>query len=308
MIIEENGKLYNIDEATGLVTLAATEEAGLEDAPEVTLPFEFTGGERVEADGHSGQVVAVTSSMYGDAVAVRHDSGQVVEYAVGDVKLANVDWHITSSSNPFASIQEMMVAYEEMPTYTVKEIDEKIKMATQLKAAAGVFVRESGATSETALVDQMAFRLASDLKDLEEARMHTSVGDDYVGNQPRYRLAENFSAPAPNMGMTGKGDASWLELEDGDGFSETTDADIAARAVETVAHFERHELENDEFVEDAVQFQASYLGLTSGEDRAKLAKFVEQARQDELAKPQAEKKEAAAEENLDDFDATSLFI
>lgn len=316
MIIEENGKLYNIDEATGLVTLAATAEVGLEDEP--TLPetpwqsvTEFHGGERVEVDGNGGHVVNVTSSMYGDAIAVRHDDGRVEEYPVEVVKFANNP--ALRSDNPIEAIREQYTAYEALPAITAAEIAHKSKVAKQLLADTKAILLRTSAVGDAAVLDSMAFRLAADLKDFEDSAELLLMADnaEYLSSQPRYRTAENFSSPAPNLGVrSNAADASWLELEDENFvYAETSDADMAARAAETVAYFSRAQLEDDSFIADAASFQAGYLGVNDDpEKRARFASYIERARQEKLAEPVKEAKVAAVDEDVTDFDATALFV
>lgn len=316
MVIEENGKLYNIDEETGLVTLAATAEVGLEDAPELPeTPWqtvtEFHGGERVEVEGNGGHVVSVTSSVYGDAVAVRHDDGRVEEYAAEQVKHANNP--ALRSDNPIEAIREQFAAYEALPNVTAAEISHKASVAKQLLADTKAILLRTSAVGDAAVLDRFAFQLTSDLKDFEEASelLLMAANEEYLTSQPRYRTAENFSAPAPNLGVRGNAaDASWLELETDDySYAEVTDADMAARAAETVAYFSREQLEDDSFIADASQFQSGYLGIADDQEkRAKFASYVERARQERLAEPVKEAKVAAVDDDVTDFDATALFV
>ena len=74
-------------------------------------------------------------------------------------------------------------------------------------------------------------------------------------------------------------------------------------------YFDRAQLESNDFISDAASFQATYLGIQNDNEKlAKFSSYLEQARRDELAKPVKETKVAAAEEDIADFDAATLYV
>lgn len=80
MIIKENGKLYNIDEETGLVT-----ETSFDSEPEEVVVVEefqddFRTGDRVAVDNEEGTIISIISSVYGPAIGIQFDDGSIDEY------------------------------------------------------------------------------------------------------------------------------------------------------------------------------------------------------------------------------------
>lgn len=308
MVIEENGKLYDINEETGLVTLAAEVSKGLEDEPVVETPLAM--GDRVEVASMPGVIVAKNPGVYGDVYAVRFDEGDTGEYLSDVISKSKIE--VTAGTDALSNLKEQFVAYENLPAITEAEIEHKLHVAEQLQREAKTIMGRYSNVGDQAQIDRIAYQMSIDLRELAKARDHAQMAanEDYLNRQPSFHAAENFTSGGASMGIAAGGDASWLELEAEDfPYTEVTDGDLATRAAETVAQFNRQQLEDDSFVSDAASFQATYLGIQNdNEKKAKFARLVESERRSKLAQPVKETKVAAAEDDIGGFDATALFV
>src|SRR5688572_13630609 len=113
MIIRENGKLYNIDDETGLVTEASFDEAREEDVIEADEYQDLRVGDRVTVDEEEGTVISIVSSIYGPAFGVRFDDGGVDEYL--EDRLSRVETEAPDFETPFKEIVARFSTYEGSP-------------------------------------------------------------------------------------------------------------------------------------------------------------------------------------------------
>lgn len=303
--IQENGITYKLNDE-GIIVEANKST----DLPESQTSLEpCVPGDSVTADGKLGKVVAVTDTVYGEVVAVQHDDGSLGEYAAADVEHAEETPQVFSSD--VEEIRARYVAYEGLPSITTEEINVKASEARLLKLRAEAGLRKSNLDmQETLELDSIAMVTSTDLKDLKDLKIDVdrAENENYLrGAGRKYRTADEVGSYAPNMGMSGE-DASWLDTAiDGMVVSEATDADLATTALHMVAKLDREQLTNDDTVQTATGFQKDYLGIANDiEKTAKFEAFVEEARQEELAKPEIVKE--ASEESLDDFNTAALYL
>lgn len=304
---EENGKVYTMND-NGIVVEAS------EKVVETETPVEpLKIGGRVEAEGKRGTVRARTSSVYGDAFAVQFDDGSFEEYTAGDLSTGDASEDDTVFASTFDEAKARLEAYESLPVYTVEEIKEKLAAAEKLHFVAESAIRGHEVSLQDRIaLDNILLITSNDKRELIQMQHEASLEQDdrykrVAGN--RYSLSENVeNYGGPLMGSAGNEDASWLEdAFDGMTVTEVTDEDLAVTAQQMVDRLEHAHLANDDVVRDAILFQEDYLGLKGDvENSAKFAGYVDAARKVKLDKS-AQTKEASVD-NLDDFDASSLFL
>lgn len=316
MIIEDSGKYYLIED--GKVVKAAASKEELQEAvetlktdgytlvPQADLAeFEKLLGEPVRVKDKLGRLVAATPSMYGYALAVEFEDGSVDEFAPEEVE--SVPTETPVFANRLDEIRHAVVEYRKMPAYTEEELNEQLAEGRKINLMARSIMRgEKLASGELFELDQIATETQIDIDNAKASRelLRESAGEDYLKQFNQYKLDETFHY-APTLGSNS--DASWLgDIEDVD-VAEASDGDLATRATEMVAHFNREQLADDEFLQEAVNLQRGYLNL-SGDRLQAFTNLVESARNEKLAEPEPEVKQAAAEESLDDFDTTSIYL
>lgn len=293
MIIEEAGKLYHIDEDTGLVT-----EASVVDEDTEALAEEYRIGDRVEVLGHAGEIVSIIPSVYGAAFGVRFDSGNIDEYGEQQLKRSSVEKKTYES--PILEVFGRYEDYAQLPAYTDEEIDQKEAEARWLNFQARNMQEAHtahGITRDSKL-DEIVLTTSSDLKDLAEIRTNEGLESNqrYLSSFNRYTLEHDVQGGAV---MGGSDDSSWLELETENlEVVETTDTDLATRATEVVAFLSREQLEDDDFMRVAGTYQYEYLQMTEAQQKV-FDKFLTEARASRLKEIPAETKTASVVYDLD---------
>jgi len=302
MLIEENGKLYNIDDDTGLVTEASVAGATAEAVRE-ELDNEFHIGDRVEVEGDTGSIIAITASIYGPAFGVRFDDGAVDEYPESVLSRTTIE--AIDFARPVDEILARFAAYEVLNCLTEEEMQRKEKEARELNRTAKGLVTDSKlALSDQNDLHRIVLVTGTDLLDMKETRHQLAENEAYVAKFNRYKIAEELSTGAI---MGAKGDASWVDSPlDGMEITETTDADLAARAAEMVTSFTIAQLEDDEFITLAASFQNEYLQNDEA-NATKFAGYLKQARVDQLKELKGRTVESKVE-NLDDIDTSALYL
>lgn len=308
MIVEENGKKYDVDEKTGQVRVASASTEPQVD--EADFDNDFRLGDRVEVDGESGTIISITASLYGGAYGVRFDDGGIDEYGEGALKKSATE--APEYDTPISEVLARFASYEKMPHYTNDEINTKEEEARWLQLRAQSLVSDSKLTlSDQNKLGKVVLITGNDLIDLRELRDQSEDSQQYLARFNRYKVAENISGYGAGLGL--KGDASWLnDALDGMEVVETTDADLAVRAAELVAAFSKVQLEDDEFMHVASSYHKGYLQMDDA-DAKKFDSFLAQARTDRLKEFPAEDglpdpKVAAAEDDLDNFDTSALYL
>lgn len=307
-IIREGNKVYRMND-NGIVVEASVQEETVPTTPVEPMKL----GSRVEAEGKRGTLHARTASVYGDTLAVRFDDGTMGEYVSSDVKEPSESEDTNSYASKLDEIKAHFAAYEELPAYTLDEMDEKERVAKKLNLEATHAIRQSGTDFQDRIaLDNIILVTGNDLSELAGARHEASLAEDTTYRRTasaRYSMSDVTSFGGPVMGSAGNEDASWLENAiDGMTVIETNDADLAVSASQMVTALDRELLENDDALRDAISFQESYLGIeNNSEMKDKFAAYVEEARKEKLAKPVVSK-EASADDDLDSFDTSSLFV
>lgn len=296
MVIQEHGKLYNIDDETGLVTEAsiATEEVE-------ALDEEYRLGDRVEVVGSVGEIVSIVPSYYGLAFGVRFDDGEFDEYVETQLKRSAVEK--PAYDTPQAEVMGRFAAYQELPTFTNDELDKKEAEAKWLKLRASSLVTDKTLDlGEQNSIATVLLTAESDLRDIKELRTTSEESQQYLAQFNQYKLADDVGGYGAGMG--GKDDSSWLGVEEVMEVVETVDADLAARATEVVASLTREQLQDDEFMSVAGGYQHTYLQMTK--EQAKTFDAYLSAARAEVLKDEPEVKTASVKYNLDD--ASDIFI
>jgi len=299
MIIEEAGKLYHIDEETGLVT-----EASIMDEETESIVGEYRIGDRVEVLGHAGEIISIIPSIYGAAYGVKFDGGDVDEFGETQLKRSSVEKKTYES--PIMEVFGRYEDYQELPTYTEDEIESKEAEARWLNLQARQLQEahaQHGVTRDPKL-DEIVLTTSSDIKDIQEIRTNAGLESNqrYLSSFNKYKLAEEIDSGAV---MGGSDDASWLYTETDDLETvETTDTDLAVRATEVVAFLSREQLEDDEFMRVAGAYQYEYLQMDE-EQRGMFDRLLADARSARLKELPTETKTASTF-NLDD--ATDIYL
>lgn len=298
MIVRESGKIYNLDDETGRVIDVQEEEVLEGAAQDIKL------GSRVEVDGELGEVITVTSGIYGIAYGVKFDDGAVDEFGEGQLKISVVEK--VDYDSPVAEVLARFSKYEEAPTYTNEEIEAKEREARWLNLRAKSLSTDSklGLSQQNDL-GRVVIVTGNDIVELRDLKERSDETEEYLSSFSRYSLSSEINGYGASLGM--KGDTSWLEMgAEGMEVVETTDADLAARATEVVANLSREQLEDDDFLKEAASYQYKYLQMTEAQ-QTKFDSYLASARE-ERAKRLPEQKVASTEENIDDFDASQLFL
>ncbi len=310
MKIEENGKVYNLDPITGLITEASVkEEVKLNIGDQVPRPEEakVTIGSRVAAEGQLGEVVTKTEGMYGTVFGVRFDNQGMGEYVASQLTVTDVE--PIDYETPIKEVTSRYDSYDELPFYTKEEIESKQREARWLNLRAKALITDKNTSlSDQIALDYIVVSTATDILDLKEAMSTVDmIGEqDYLSSFNEYEVAGQYDHSG-GVSMGSQGDASWLlEAADDFEYQTTTEANLASKAVEIVSKFTREQLETEGFITDAMGFQADYLNMDE-DQRIVFAAYVEMARDEKLLEPQ-EVKEAAVEDDLDDFDTSALYV
>lgn len=297
MVVEENGKLYNIDDETGLITEASivTEEV------EALKDVEYRLGDRVEVVGSVGEIVSIVPSYYGLAFGVRFDDGEFDEFVETQMKRSTVEK--PAYDTPQAEVMGRFATYQALPTFTNDELDTKEAEAKWLKLRASSLVADKTlAIGDQNTLATVLLTTESDLRDIKELRTTSEESQQYLAQFNQYKLADDVGGYGAGMG--GKDDSSWLGVEEVMEVVETVDADLAARATEVVAALTREQLADDEFMSVAGGYQHGYLQMTDEQAKA-FDEYLAAARADVL-KDEPEAKTASVQHNLDD--ASDIYL
>lgn len=197
MIIKENGKLYNIDEETGLVT-----EASLIEEPEEVVVTEeyaedFRTGDRVAVDNEEGTIISIISSIYGPAYGVLFDDGGVDEYP--EDKLARVETEEPDYETPVKEVLARYATYETLPSYTRDEIEVKIEEARNLNLRAKALITDSKLSfSDQVELDRVVLSTGTDLLDFKTLKDSAEANEEYLKGfaDSKFEMAEQFKNTA----------------------------------------------------------------------------------------------------------------
>ncbi len=304
MIIKENGKLYNIDEETGLVTEASIVEEPVEVLEVAEFADDFRTGDRVAVDNEEGTIISIISSVYGPAFGVLFDDGGVDEYP--EDKLSRIETEEPDYETPIKEVLARYSTYETLPSYTREEIEAKIDEARNLNLRAKALITDSKLSfSDQVELDRVVLATGTDLLDFKTLKDSAEANEEYLNSfaDSRFEMAEQFKNTA-SYGAAD--DASWVDSAFND-IEETTDADLAVAAQEMVDRLSVEQLQDEEFVSLSSSFQTERL-VADEEQTAKFAGFVREAASKKVeAQPVAEETEVD-ESDLDDFDTSALYL
>lgn len=247
--IIENGKRYEIED--GIVKSASAVEPVEEKSDLIQAKDRVTLGNKV------GTVVAITDSIYGENAVVKFDDGSVGEYSPTHLALAPVEK--TAAVETLDGMEEEYQAYQDMPDDSPEELESKGAKARELNLRAkAMATNQQNALRDQILYDRIVTATAVDILDLRDAGLRaTANAEEYLENQPRYRVAETISGA---FGLTRGGDASWLaEAADSFEVDSTEDAELAQRASATIASFSDEQLRDEGFVQRVLEYSVDQL-------------------------------------------------
>lgn len=301
MIVEENGKLFDVDEATGLVRVASANDNQVDEAE---YSDELRIGDRVEVAGKTGNVISLTASIYGGAYGVKFDDGSIDEFGPAQLKPTTAEAPVEDT--PFNEVITRFENYEKLPAYTNDEINEKAREARYLNLRSKALVTDSKISyDDQNALGRIVLVTSNDLIDLKTARENSDESNEYRSRFNRYTIASDISGYGVGLGM--QGDASWLgDALEGMEVVETTDADLAVRAAELVSTFTKAQLADDDFMQVAASYHRGYLQMND-EQAKQFETYLARARQDRIAELPAETKQASTDD-LDHFDTSALFL
>ncbi len=299
MVIEESGKLYHIDEETGLVT-----EASLADEDTAAIADEFRVGDRVEVLGHAGEVISIIPSYYGAAFGIKFDDGNVDEFVESQLKHSSVEKK--TYETPVLEVYGRYDEYVELPTYTEDELEIKEAEARWLRHQAQSLqsAYSEGGLDNDPKLEEIVLTTTSDLSDIEDVKNNANLESNqrYLSSFNKYRLADTIDGGAV---MGGSDDADWLGgvTEDIE-VPQTLDTDLATRATEVVTALTKEQLEDDEFMRVAGAYQYQYLQMTDAQQKTFDA-YLAAARATRIKELPTETKTAST---YDLDDATDLYL
>lgn len=303
MIIKENGKLYNIDEETGLVTEASSVETPEEVIEAEELRDELRIGDRVTVGQEEGTIVSIISSVYGPAFGVRFDDGGLDEYP--EERLARVETPEPDYETPVKEVLSRYEVYETLPSYTRDEIEAKIAEARHLNLRAKALITDSKlAFSDQVELDRVVLATGTDLLDFKTLKDSAEANEEYLSGfqGAQFEMAPQFKNTA-SYGATD--DASWVDSAFHD-IEETTDADLAVTAQEMVNRLSVEQLNDAETVALSSSFQLETLVATD-EQKEKFASYVQAAIEEKLGSTETIEDEVV-DESLEDFDTSSFYL
>lgn len=301
--VEENGKRYEIDEKTGLVREASV----VPEVDETEYADELRINDRVEVGGKTGSIVSLTASIYGGAYGVHFDDGTVEEYGPQAIKHTSVE--APTHNDPYSGLRGRFESYQQLPVYTNDEINLKEKEARYLNLHAKALASDSKLTlDDLRELGQIVLITGNDLIDLKTARETSEETTEYVARFNRYQISDRVNGFGPMLGHKGTDDSSWLnDAMDEMEVVETTEVDLATRAAEMVSTFTRAQLEDDEFMQVASSYHLGYLQMTD-EQAKKFNSYLTRARTERIAELPSETSKQASVEDLEDFDASALYL
>lgn len=273
-IVAEKDKAYlvkqgHVVQAFDIEDIDAQEEVEVE-----ADPFEI--GSRVAYYEKLGTVATKDVSVYGPFYGVKFDDG-----SWGDHEAIDLSSSVIPSPNfdsPVAEIKNEWEEYQNLNSDTLDQIQTKASIARSLNLRAKALKTDKNTPfSDSILLDRVATVTDVDLLDLKTAediiQSNDEVGD-YLSGLPTKAEFKTIKGSADE-------DTRWLEnmeLEP----ERDWDHELTDIAMNIVTKFDREQLEDDNFVQSAVDNQAAYLSLDDTK-RQYLAKVVNVAKQEKLA-------------------------
>jgi hypothetical protein len=308
--ITENGRVYQMDD-NGMVVDAKL--AGEAEAPELEFVVEpLKIGDRVEASGKLGKVATRTLSVYGDSIGIKFDDGSFEEFLAAELERTSEDE--IYYDKPIDEVKNDWTQYQDMSEITLEEVDSKAAVARRLNVTAKALVTDSRIPlSDRVELDHIILATGTDLYDFREKAERLNVEDhaDYLSSLPKYEMSEEFSSYTSRSNE----DISWL-IAAADTVADEAgqldwDQHLMDEALKATAKLTEEQLSSEEFMSAVAEYRDDAMPL--GYDAKKRTQFralLEQARTSALNERSAQytAKTAAVEEDLNDFDASALYL
>lgn len=310
-IVTENGKRYEIDD-NGMVVSATTVQVD-NDAQVQPVEQPLALHERVEVEGRLGKVVTrAVPTVYGPTVGIRFDDGDVGEYLQEHV--ARSEEEAIRYDQPLDQVRADWEAYQELPAYTVDEVDDKAKAARGINITAKALVTDKRTSFADQLVlDEMVLTTGTDLYDLKakQDQLTLTGGEGWLEAQPKYRLPEEIV----NSTSRSSEDVSWLLVAADDAANEADtfewDQHLSNEALRATSRLTEEQLESDDFMAAVQSYREDTMpvGYDNGK-RELFASLLEQARTAALdeCRATATARVASVQEELEDFNDAQLFL
>ena len=340
LTIEENGRIYKIDDDTGLVVEASEKlKVGASDCPKCH--------DAVLAQDENGDVYCPNCKAHwpkqeyvdkyvspnfppnkseklkvGDRVTFGTDREGVIRDAFStlyglsyDVDGEEIPGEFVKAAssevkyeNDIAEIVAEFDSYNQMYVATSEEIDNKEAEARRLKLKASALASNSKiALDERVKLDSIVVETTADLMDLDDLRdtYRLMENDNYLS---KFRNHREGPISLSGGAMGGQDDASWLGLNDYDIDPQTIEeSELVARASTLVYDSRRDLLENDDFFKEALYFANRAIPEEKWEEFARLAQISRVQRIAE--EPFVKEANVSGGVDLDDnFDTTLLFL
>lgn len=300
-IVERDGTAYLIED--GKVVRTASTAAEL--APEFTPPSEIKVGDRVEAGGKLGKVVAKGADIYGDSLVVRHDDNETIAYDPEDVKVSDAEE--IAFATPLDEIVAAADEYEAMPSDSFEQVQAKLATARALDLRVRALASDSRLPlSDRIKLDSIVSSTTVDIHDLSQEvdDLLIAENEQYLASQPRYEISEEIGGTSDWT----REDASWLDAVAAEAEAEAAEVDwdavMTSVAVDVV---ENVNLEEEVTVMAAAR--TAYEEVRSDDEHwpalvekvrvARVNKMVEDDKQERLAKEAAVRDEEPVEYDID---------
>lgn len=304
-VIEENGKVYTIDDS-GLVVEAKEAEqktASVEDTP-------LALNERVEVEGRLGKIISRIPSVYGMVLGIRFDDGSTSEYIEEDVRRSKEE--PLRFDTPIDQVKADWDKYQELPSYTLEQIESKARLARSLNVTAKALVTDSRTSlSDQVLLDGVVITTGTDLLDFKDQTERLTVGDTYNEKMPKYQI------PTQVVGDTEftQSDASWLALAAEDTehlYSDFNwDSHLAAEALKATAKLTAEQLDSDDFIDAVAGFREASMPVGFNTELSeRFRSLLSEARAEAQAERSSAKlaRTASVTEELTDFNEAQLYL
>lgn len=306
-VIEENGKLYTIDEDSGLVVEAKEAEqkvASTEDQTPLAL------NERVEIEGRLGKVISRIPSVYGMVLGVRFDDGSTDEYIEDEVRRSTEQ--PMRFDTPIDQVKSDWDKYQELPSYTLEQITGKSRLARSLNVTAKALVTDQRTSlSDQVLLDSIVISTGTDILDMKDQTERLTVDENYAENMPQYSIPSEIVGGSEFI----QSDASWIALaaEDTSEYHSNFnwDSHLAAEALKATAPLDTEQLESDEFIEAVAGFREDAMPVGYNQELSlRFRDLLEEARKERLSERSAAKlaRTASVTEELTDFNEAQLYL
>lgn len=305
--IEENGKVYLLDEETGLVVEAKDAE---QKTASVKETIELALNERVEVDGRPGKVVSRIASIYGMVLGIRFDDGSFDERLEDEVTASTQE--AMRFDTPIDQVKADWEKYQEMPAFTEEQLDAKARLARSLNITAKALVTDKRTSlSDQVILDGVVVVTGTDLIDIKEQIERVTVGDSYVTSMPQYAYPNEVAASSEFS----RSDASWLSLSADEAENDTNDfnwdSHLSNEALKATSRLEDEQLKSDDFMDAVADFREAAMPVGfNAEHRDKFRALLTEARKDALTERASAKlsRVAAVKEELADFNDAQLYL